>query len=246
MRRLTIESGVDEVGKFLDAESIIGKVELFETISILREESNEWSIVCRVKMKNSALTFEECFVNESASGQLLENEKNGSKVYFLKTNPNSLASNVFATGCYFSLPLEIKNGKIKASFLGTSLQIKRLLQLIRKLGFQYRIVAVFDATFSPTSPLGLLTEKQREVLITAYKLGYYDIPKKVNTDQIAEKLHIRGPTAVRHREKAEKRLLSTLLSETSASSQGNLSLQDCIRNKHKIQSNKRTIGAFKN
>lgn len=213
MRRVTIESKIDEVGRFSGAESIIGKLELFEIISILREESNEWSIVCRIKMKSSTLTFDECFVDESATIQLLENEKNESKVYFLRTKPDALASNVFATGSYFSLPLEIKDGRIKASFLGTSQQIKELLQLLRKSGIQYRIVAISDARFSPTSPLSLLTEKQQKVLITAYNMGYYDIPKKTSTDKIAEKLHIKGPTVVRHREKAEKRLLSALLAE---------------------------------
>lgn len=212
MRRLTIEASLEEVSKFLNVESLIGKLELFEVISILREESSEWSIVCRVKMKNSISTFNDFFANESASIQLLESEKDGSKVYFLKTNPNSLASNVLATGSYFSLPLEIKERRLKASFLGTPLQIRRLLQLIGKSGIQYRIVAVSDASFSPTSPLGLLTEKQQKVLITAYQMGYYDIPKKTSTDQIAKKLHIKGPTVVRHREKAEKRIMSSLLS----------------------------------
>ncbi len=213
MRRVTIESGIDEVGRFLGTDSIIRELELFEIISILREESNEWSIVCRVKMKNASLSFDKCFVNESAIVQLLENEKNESKVYFLRTNPNALASNFFATGSYFSLPLEIKDGRIKASFLGTPQQIKQLLQLLGKSGFQYKIVSISDAKFSPNSPLSLLTEKQQKVLITAYKLGYYDIPKKTNTDEIAEKLHIRGATVVRHREKAEKRLISALLAE---------------------------------
>jgi predicted DNA binding protein len=213
MRRVTIESGIDIVGRFLGADSIIRELELFEIISILREESNEWSIVCRVKMKNASLSFDKCFVNESAIVQLLENEKNESKVYFLRTNPNALASNVFATGSYFSLPLEIKDGRIKASFLGTAQQIKQLLQLLRKSGFQFKIVSISDAKFSPNSPLGFLTEKQQKVLITAYRLGYYDIPKKTNTNEIAEKLHIRGSTAVRHREKAERKLLSALLAE---------------------------------
>ena len=213
MRRVTIESGIDIVGRFLGADSIIRELELFEIISILREESNEWSIVCWVKMKNASLSFDKCFVNESAIVQLLENEKNESKVYFLRTNPNALASNVFATGSYFSLPLEIKDGRIKASFLGTAQQIKQLLQLLRKSGFQFKIVSISDAKFSPNSPLGFLTEKQQKVLITAYRLGYYDIPKKTNTNEIAEKLHIRGSTAVRHREKAERKLLSALLAE---------------------------------
>jgi len=213
MRRLTIESSVDELSSFLDVEPIVGKLEFFEVISLLREESNEWSMVCRVRMKNFASLFEDCFANESANVKLLENEKNGSKIYFVKTNPNSLASNVFATGSYFSLPLEIKDGKIKASFLGTSQQIRRLLQLLRKSGIQYRIASICDARFSPTSPISLLTEKQQKVLMTAYRLGYYDIPKRTNTNTLAEKLHIRGPTLVRHREKAEKRVLSALLSE---------------------------------
>jgi hypothetical protein len=79
-------AGIDEVGRFLDTDSKIRELDLFEIISILREESSERSIVCLVKMKNASLSFGKCFVYESAFIQFLENEKNGSKIYFPSTN----------------------------------------------------------------------------------------------------------------------------------------------------------------
>lgn len=70
-----------------------------------------------------------------------------------------------------------------------------------------------DADFSPISPLNQLTEKQREVLITAYKLGYYDIPRRINSEQLAKKLNIGDSTLVEHLRKAERRLLVNIFTE---------------------------------
>jgi predicted DNA binding protein len=213
MRRLIVESSTKELGRFLGVESSIEKLESFEIISLLREKPEEWAMICRVKMKDPDLTFEELLFDESAKIQHLEKEKDGANIYFVKRKPNALASSVFETGGYFSLPLEVRGGRIRASFLGTLQQIKKLLRIIHKSGIDYRVISITDARFSPTSPLGLLTEKQCKVLTTAFNLGYYDIPKKTTTDEIAKRLHISGPTFVRHREKAERRVLAALLFE---------------------------------
>jgi predicted DNA binding protein len=58
-----------------------------------------------------------------------------------------------------------------------------------------------------------LTEKQREVLISAHKLGYYDIPRRINSDQLAEHLDIANSTLVEHLRKAEQRLLVHILAQ---------------------------------
>jgi predicted DNA binding protein len=65
--------------------------------------------------------------------------------------------------------------------------------------------------FSPISPLNQLTEKQREVLITAYKMGYYEIPRKLNSDELAKKLGLVNSTVVEHLRKAEQRLIRQIL-----------------------------------
>lgn len=59
-----------------------------------------------------------------------------------------------------------------------------------------------------------MTVKQKSVIISAFKLGYYDSPRRISSRQLADKLHIRELTLVRHRRKAERRLLAEVLSES--------------------------------
>lgn len=214
MRRLVLETSVDEVGNYLGVNSSIEKLESFELVSLLKEGPNEWAMICRVKMKDPKSRFEDVLADDTATIQVLEIEKAGSSTYFLKRRVNPVGNGLFATGGFLSIPLEISGGRMRASFLGSSSQLKRLLKMIDKEGIGYKITSNTDARFSPASPLGLLTEKQRRAITTAFNLGYYEIPKRVSSEELASKLRIREATFVRHRAKAEKRLLAALLSET--------------------------------
>ncbi len=214
MRRLVIESTIEEVGRYLDAESEIEKLEHFEILNLLKEEPREWAMVCRVQMKDPKTRFEKALGDDFTEIQHLETEKDGSHIYFIRHKPNPLAAGLFATGGFLSIPLEIRGGRIRASFLGSASDLKRLLKLLDDEGIHYRISSNTDASFSPDSAIGLLTEKQRKVITMAFYLGYYNIPKKVNSNELAKRLHIREATFVRHRIKAERRLLAALLSET--------------------------------
>ncbi len=70
-----------------------------------------------------------------------------------------------------------------------------------------------DLNFSPISPLNQLTEKQRDVLITAYKMGYYDVPRRGSSQDIAKKLGLVDATVVEHLRKAEQRLIRHIIEE---------------------------------
>ena len=82
---------------------------------------------------------------------------------------------------------EVREGKVRLTFLGSSFQIGKILEEVQRRGRRYRIVSVIDAKFSLDSPLNVLTQKQREVLIAAYKLGYYNLPRKITSEQLAKK-----------------------------------------------------------
>ena len=84
------------------------------------------------------------------------------------------------------------------------------MEKIDELGIRYRVVLLADANFSPISPLNRLTEKQREVLMAAYRLGYYDIPRKITSEELAKRLGIVDSTVVEHLRKAELRLMAQL------------------------------------
>jgi predicted DNA binding protein len=59
-----------------------------------------------------------------------------------------------------------------------------------------------------------LTEAQREAVLTALELGYFDEPRGVTLGELAEELEISEPAASRLVRRGLKRLLSATLTET--------------------------------
>ena len=213
MRRLVLESTTEDLGRFLGAESSMRKIELLEVITFLREEPDEVAMICRVKFKEGATRLEDVLPDESTMAQHLEQEKDGAHIYFLrrKYGPGGPTPKLFETGGYLSSPFEIRDGRIRATFLGNVKEIRQFRRIIDKTGMPYKVISLGDAKFSPTSPLAYLTEKQRKVLIAAFNFGYYDLPKRISSEELGKKLNMRSSTLVTHRIKAERRLLVAVL-----------------------------------
>lgn len=75
---------------------------------------------------------------------------------------------------------------------------------------QAKVISLTDARVPPESPLAPLTERQRKVLITAYKLGYYDVPRRISSKDLAQRLDLVKSTFSAHIRKAEGRLKQIL------------------------------------
>ncbi|WP_438271175.1 helix-turn-helix domain-containing protein [Salinirubellus salinus] len=58
---------------------------------------------------------------------------------------------------------------------------------------------------------GRLTERQREVLATAYELGYFEYPREANATEVAEALDVGLSTFAEHLAAAQGKLLSETL-----------------------------------
>ena len=61
-------------------------------------------------------------------------------------------------------------------------------------------------------PLDQLTDRQREVIQTAYDMGYYEVPREVSTDDVAAEFDLDPSTVAEHLQRAERNLLSVHLS----------------------------------
>jgi len=221
MRRVVIELS----GKGLDNVMIspLQKVESLEMVHILKMVPGEFAGIVRIKMKDPKTKVEDIFPsnqNLKQEVELLEQDKNGVSTYFFKMTtkkpPDPKMAAAMSARAYIGTPFEIKNGTARVTFLGTSKQIRNQLRAIEKavekLGTHYKIISQSDARFPADSPISRLTDKQRKVLITAYKLGYYHVPKKISSEELARKLGLVKSTFVAHRRKAERRLLDEMLS----------------------------------
>lgn len=60
-------------------------------------------------------------------------------------------------------------------------------------------------------PLDALTSRQREVLETAYEMGYFDVPRSTSTETVAAEFNLDTSTVSEHLQRAERNLLSTVI-----------------------------------
>jgi len=57
-------------------------------------------------------------------------------------------------------------------------------------------------------PLDDLTDRQHEVIRTAFDMGYYEVPREVSTADVAAELDVDPSTVAEHLQRAERNLLS--------------------------------------
>lgn len=218
MRRLVLEFPKDELNKIEVNSQLFQNVKTFQVLLLLKHSEEEITMICRVELETQVPNIEEFtrLINDSTDEvQLLERESSDAYIFLVKHKLKRIDAtiNVFGEKGGYILSREMWGGKFRMTFLGSVKQIKETLRLLELSGMRHRIVSLTDAKFSPDSPLSALTEKQRRVLIAAYKLGYYDLPRRVSSRQLSEKLGLHKSALVTHRRKAELRLLAAILSE---------------------------------
>jgi hypothetical protein len=222
MRRLVVELSLKGLAEAEGESSLLHmKVKSFEMLQILKMVPGELAAIVRVEMKDQSGRIEDLFPPRPGAKietELLQQENDTTSVYFVRFKaavpPKASERDQFGSMPYFSTPFEFRDGRAKLAFLGSVKQIRKHLEYLEKHARgRYKVVSLTDARFSPNSPIARLTEKQRRVLITAYKLGYYDLPRRIGSEELARKLNLVKSTFVAHRRKAERRLLTEMLSE---------------------------------
>ena len=160
-------------------EFLFEKIKTFEILSFLgsRPEAVFFNLQSCIQ-RYSSTKIEDVFHGNRSKIIVLEEEKEGSYVFFVKEKTQGHDQKFVKTGVYLAGPCEIRDGRIKIGILGETKQLKACIGLIDKMGVNYKVVSLTDAKFSPSSPLGFLTEKQRTVLVSSFEQGYYDMPKK--------------------------------------------------------------------
>jgi len=107
-------------------------------------------------------------------------------------------------------PTIIRKDNMIISATGTEENLKKFLEVIKILG-EIKSISFNKATYNDQAILSCLTEKQKEILIAAKKNGYYSYPRKINSQELSEKIGLSKPTVVQHLRKAEIRIVTKIL-----------------------------------
>ena len=198
----------------IDRLESLKRIKSFQMLHILRFDSSEVAAIFRFEAKDESLKVEE-FLKSLLDSlkvecRLLEQD-GGACIFFIKGKPPQPSSGASAmSGMYPMLPFEVRDGKVRVTLVGNIEQVKEFLE---ESSVNYRVVSLTDAKFSLNSPISRLTEKQQEAISLAFRFGYFDTPRKISADELAQKLGLSSSTLAVHLRRAERRLLAEMLNE---------------------------------
>jgi predicted DNA binding protein len=105
---------------------------------------------------------------------------------------------------------ELDESEIELSLAGPQESIADTISAYETAGLstELRALGPYDGTQEPTDEL---TDRQREVIQTAFDMGYFEVPRSVSADEIADELGLDQSTVVEHLQRAERNLLGQFL-----------------------------------
>lgn len=105
---------------------------------------------------------------------------------------------------------EVQDSGFTVNQAGSQEQLSDMLTDMKEAGFDVSLEKLQDYRVQET-PLDALTDRQHEVLETAYGLGYYDVPRESSTVEVAAELGVDDSTVTEHLQRAEHNLIGALL-----------------------------------
>ena len=107
----------------------------------------------------------------------------------------------------------ITENAIKFAFAAEARKINELLNGLKALNIPYKVNRLARLKAKTESVLEELTTQQTHVLRLAHTMGYYDIPRRTSTEELARILKMDKATVGEHLRRAEKHVFDKLIAE---------------------------------
>ena len=116
----------------------------------------------------------------------------------------------FKLNLIWTTPTLISENKLIYSCIGDQENITKFIEVMKNYG-EVIDMRFQRAVYHEHDILSVLTDKQREIVITAKNHGYYEYPRKINSGDLSVKVGISKGTLVEHLRKAEIRIMGNIL-----------------------------------
>jgi HTH DNA binding domain len=216
MRRVTMEFDYQKAWKQIFGSNS-EKVEVLEALRCFKCDTQGLAIICRLRLKDRNMNIQDLLMGKGllTNIELLYEEKDESVVVFIEGG-----------SCVPKPPKDIKQPKMlmtrppdfldvdrmKVEMIGKENEIKKLVHYANKWGNNsFKVLGLTSIDAKGESLLSKLTFRQKQALLTAYALGYYDVPRKISSDDLSRHLNVDKSTIVEHLRKAERKLIGSII-----------------------------------
>ncbi len=126
----------------------------------------------------------------------------------IKVNQCSICKAIVGSDCFLTYGTTTSSGSLLLTIVSPDRRnIRDFIEKLETEGCEVSILSLRDPEEE-----GILTERQEEILRTAYEMGYFEYPKKVNIKELSEHLGLSISTLSETLRKSEKKVLEYYLS----------------------------------
>ncbi len=214
MRRVTLEFNYRDAWKLIFGSNT-DKVEVLEALRCFKCDLEGLAIICRIKLKDKTTSMKDLVGKGLLTNiEILYKERDGSIVVFIEGRsciPQPPTGARLPKLLMARPPDFLAVDRMKVEVVGKETEIKKLLQHANKWSNTYKILGLASVDTKGESPLSKLTAKQRQTLLTAFALGYYDVPRRISSEDLSRHLNADKSTIVEHLRKAQRKLIDGII-----------------------------------
>ena len=216
MRKMIVEIDIKRLNPVIDRlkGNMLDIIESYELVELLRTDFERG-----IKVHVSTITIKEGRRYEEikwpGNFNVLELGRDGRKyiLLFSARAPNrafKMLMDRFNLNVIPTSPTRFWDGTFTFSVIGEEEELRKMLKRLKFIG-HVNDVSYHRAIYQEHNLLSVLTDRQKELLIEAKKLGYYDYPRRIDAGGLAGKIGLSKTTVLEHLRKAEGRLVKNLL-----------------------------------
>jgi hypothetical protein len=116
----------------------------------------------------------------------------------------------FEMDLVYTTPNLISKERFVISAIGTDRDLARFMEGVKKHVGEVTRMSMSRAAYQRRDILTVLTDRQREVLTAANQYGYYEYPRRVSSEKLADRVGISKPVLLQHLRKAEGRIMADI------------------------------------
>jgi predicted DNA binding protein len=115
--------------------------------------------------------------------------------------------------CFLEFPATFNRETMTGSIVGTRENLNMFLEFASTWGAKYRILSIQRYEPRMEALLSGLTPKQYSALRTAVREGFFDVPRAIDSRDLAAKMGIAHTTLLEHLKKGQRSILKALFRE---------------------------------
>lgn len=217
MRHVTMEFNYQRAWKQIFGSNA-EKVEVLEALRCFKCDTQGLALICRIRLKHKSMTVTDLLHKGLITNiETLYTEKDGSLVVFIEGRscvPPPPKDIEIPKMLMIHPPDFLDVDRMKVELVGKEDEISKFLQYTDKLSNNsFKILGLTSIDTKGESLLSKLTSRQRQILLTGYALGYYDVPRRISSDDLSRHVNIDKSTIVEHLRKAERKLIASIVAE---------------------------------